>query len=376
MKTTLSIVLKPTKEQEIKMLEFCHTARFTYNCCLAYKEEAYKTKGITLGTQDLIEYIQSLKYSTHLWLQNTSEAVTKQAIKDLGVAYKRFFDGESGYPSYKKRGKSKMSFYQRTDKLRYWGDSVTITGIGRVKVKGCIDFPKKPLNPRVKFDGKFWYLTVSYVIEDVNKDTSQLSTTSLGIDLGVKKLAVLSDGTEILNINKTKRVKQLEKRLKRLQRKVSNKYENNRKGVRYNKTKNIIKVEKQIKLLHRTLTNIRVNHVHTATANIVKTKPYRVVVEDLNVKGMMKNRHLSKAIQKQCFNKFINTLKYKCERNGIEFVKANRWYASSKICSGCGTKKVKLSLSERTYKCEHCNLEIDRDLNASINLSRYGLNSI
>ena len=375
MKTTLKVVLLPTKEQESKMFEFCHTARFTYNCCLAYKEEMYSKYKKSLKTQDLIEYIQSLKYSTHSWLKNTSESVTKQAIKDLEVAYKRFFGGDANYPKFKKRNSSTLSFYQRTDKLRYWGDSVTITGIGRVKVKGVVNFPKKPLNPRVKYDGKFWYLTVAYEMES-DLDKKNLTDISLGVDLGIKKLAVLSDGREIININKTSKVKKLEKRLKRLQRKVSNKYENNREGVRYSKTKNIIKVEKQIRLIQRTLTNIRENHIHTATANIVKTKPCRVVVEDLNVKGMMKNRYLSKSIQKQCFNKFIKILQYKCERRGIAFVKANRFYPSSKLCSCCGNKKVQLSLSERVYSCDNCGLEMDRDLNASINLSKYVLNSI
>ena len=139
------------------------------------------------------------------------------------------------------------------------------------------------------------------------------------------------------------------------------------------KTQNIIKLEKQIKLVHKRIADIRLNHIHQATNTIVKTKPCRVVVEDLNVKGMMKNRHLSKAIQEQCFNKFITILEYKCKWNGIELVKADRFYPSSKKCSCCGTIKKDLRLKDRTYVCSNCNLVIDRDKNASINLANYKL---
>jgi len=173
------------------------------------------------------------------------------------------------------------------------------------------------------------------------------------------------------NINKTKKVKKLEKKLRRLQRKVSNKYEKNKKGGSYQKTSNIKKLEKRIKLVHRKLNGIRNDHLHQATNKIVKTKPSKVVMETLNIKGMMKNKHLSKAIQQQKLYDFKKQVQYKCEFNGIEFVEADKWYPSSKMCSKCGNVKQKLSLSERTYICEECGYVIDRDYNASINLSRY-----
>ena len=176
----------------------------------------------------------------------------------------------------------------------------------------------------------------------------------------------------IKNINKTKRVKRLKKRLKRLQRQVSRKYEANKQGNKFVKTNNIIKLEKRIKLLHRKLSNIRNNHIHQATNKIIKLKPYRVVMEDLNVKGMMKNKHLSKAIQEQGFYEFIRQMKYKCEFNGIQFIQADRYFPSSKLCSCCGKIKHDLKLKDRIYKCD-CGNIIDRDLNASINLSNYGL---
>lgn len=201
----------------------------------------------------------------------------------------------------------------------------------------------------------------------------ELTDESMGIDVGVKDLAICSNGMTFKNINKTKRVKKLEMKLRRLQRKVSRKYELNKEGSRFAKTSNIIKIEKQIKLLHRKLANIRSNHSHQATNKIVKIKPSRVVMETLNIKGMMKNKHLSKAIAQQGFYEFKRQLQYKCEFNGIEFVEADKWYPSSKTCSECGHIKSKLSLSERTYICEECGCVIDRDYNASINLSRYEL---
>ena len=174
------------------------------------------------------------------------------------------------------------------------------------------------------------------------------------------------------NINKTKEVKRLKKVLKRKQRQCSMKYEINKKGKEYVKTKNIAKLEKQIKLIHRRLSNIRLNYIHQVTNMIVKTKPSRIVMEDLNIKGMMKNKHLSKAVAEQCLYDFKMKMKYKCEFYGIQFIEADRFYPSSKTCSHCGSIKKDLKLKDRVYKCS-CGLIIDRDYNASINLSRYKL---
>lgn len=207
----------------------------------------------------------------------------------------------------------------------------------------------------------------------------ELTGESIGIDIGIKELAICSNGMTFKNINKTEKVKRLKKILKRKQRKVSRKYEMNKikKGgenrCQFKKTNNIIKLEKQIRLLHRKLHNIRSNHIHQATKKIVKTKPSRVVMETLNIKGMMKNRHLSKAIAEQCLYNFKVKMKYKCEFYGIDFIEVDKWYPSSKTCSKCGYVKAKLSLSERTYICEKCGYVVDRDFNASINLSRYKL---
>ncbi|MNL91147.1 putative transposase [compost metagenome] len=368
---TLKIYLYPSKMQETKMLGFCHTARFVYNWALGRKIEDYNLYGETLKLQDLITELQELKATEDYdWLNNTAEAVTKQSIKDLFVAYNNFFKQGKGFPKFKSKNRSKLSFYQRTDKVKlHANNSITITGIGRVKVKKCNWLPRKPINPRVVFDGKYWYLTIGHEVLEQN---IELTDNSIGVDLGIKKLAVRSDGVEVPNINKSRNVKVLERKLKTLQRKVSNKYENNKmRGGSYNKTKNILKVEGKIKLIHRRLKNIRDNHIHNATSDIVKAKPCRVVVEDLNVKGMMKNKHLAKAIANQGFYKFQTYLEYKCKFWGIAFVKAERTFPSSKLCSCCGSKKAKLSLSERTYICTSCGMVKDRDLNAAENLAKY-----
>lgn len=369
------IRLFPTPDQETKFKQFAGAARFVYNYALGLKIEYYREYNESLTTQNLIDFVKSLKYETerYAWLLDVPEAITKQAIKDLDTAYKNFFKrGNIGFPKFKKKGKCTESFYQRTDNFRQVdSEHIKLTGIKEfVRIRpNNIVFPAN--NPRVSFDGKYWYLSYSFEVEEHKPN---LGGATVGVDLGIKKLAVRSDGVEVKNINNSPRVKTLEKRLKHLQRQVSRKYEQNKnKGgdYKWDKSKNIIKLEKQIKLLHRKLKNIRNTHIHQATYDIVKTKPYRVVVEDLNIRGMMKNKHLSEKIAKQGLNKFVTYLEYKCKFYGVEFIKADRWYPSSKLCSCCGNKKINLSLSERVYVCDSCGLKIDRDFNASLNLAKY-----
>lgn len=364
--------LYPTDEQERKMWKSVGTARFIYNWTLNKQQENYKQVGKFISDNDLRKQITQLKKSDLVWLNEVSNNVAKQAVKDACDAYKKFFKGLAERPRFKSRKKAKPSFYNDTSKLKVNSKSVLLEKIGWVTIKpnqlptsSC-----KYVNPRVSYDGKYWYISVGL---DQEQPQAELKEESIGIDVGIKELAICSNGMTLDNINKTRVIKKLEKKLRRLQRKVSNKYQKNKNGKEYVKTSNIIKLEKQIRLLHRRLANIRVNHLHQATNKIVKTKPSKIVMETLNIKGMMKNKHLSKAIAGQCLYEFKRQLKYKCEWYGIGFVEADKWYPSSKICSGCGNKKQKLSLSERTYKCECCGLVIDRDYNASINLSRYEL---
>ena len=204
--------------------------------------------------------------------------------------------------------------------------------------------------------------------------TRELADKTMGIDLGVKDLAIAEfDGQQLTfhNINKSKTIRALKRKQKHLQRTISRKYEANRIGKRFVKTKNIEKCEAQLRRIYARLTNIRQNYIHQTTHTLVEYLPKRIVMEDLNVQGMMKNKHLSKAIQEQCFHEFIRQIEYKSEDRGIEFTQADRFYPSSKTCSHCGSVKTNLKLKDRTYVCEECGLVIDRDYNAAVNLSKY-----
>lgn len=365
------IRLYPTLEQEQLFWKFCNTARFTYNECLAYKIQLYQEQDYSCKVQDLIEHIQNLKYSgDYDWLLEVPESVTKQAIKDLDKAYKFFFQrGNKGFPKFKKKSKTKPSFYVRSDAFKQIDSThIKVTGIKthiRMKPFRIIT---QLLNPRISFDDKYWYLSFSYEVDSLPKSDSD---EVIGIDVGVSYLATTSDGVVYKNINKTKRVKQLEKRKRHLQRQLSRKYEANKEGNKYVKTNNILKLEQELRLVNRKLKNIRDTYIHQVTYDLVKTKPGYIVIEDLNVKGMLKNKHLSKAIQEQEFYKFRQYLTYKCQYYGVELIIADRFYPSSKTCSCCGYKKKFLSLSERTFICPECGQVIDRDLNAAINLRNY-----
>lgn len=362
--------LYPSKLQEQKLWQSVGTARFIYNWTLARQDENYKNGGKFIPDGNLRKELTILKKTELSWLNEVSNNVAKQAVKDACNAYKRFFKGLSNKPKFKSKRRSKKTFYHDNVKLKVKEDKlVKIEKVGWIKTNEQLPVGVKYSNPRISYDNKYWYISVGIEQEEIKEE---LTDVSLGIDLGLKDLAICSDGTVFKNINKSFVVRKIEKRLKRLQRQVSKKYEKNKKGKEYVKTKNIIKLEKQIQQVHRRLTNIRNDYLHQTTTSIVKTKPYRVVIEDLNVKGMMKNKHLSDAIRKQGFYEFKRLLEYKCKFRGIELVIADRFYPSSKICSQCGEIKKDLKLKDRVYKCS-CGLVIDRDLNASINLSRYKL---
>lgn len=367
---TKKVRLKPTKQQELKLCKSSGTARFIYNWALEKQQENYKKGNKFISDSVLRKEITKLKKTEEFrWLNEVSNNIPKQAVKDACTAYKRFFKKQSSFPKFKSKKKTRPSFYNDTQKLKVKEKLVLLEKVGWVKTSEQLPINTKYYNPRITFDGKYWYISIA--IEEENK-YEELTNESLGIDLGIKELAVCSDGTMYGNINKTIKVKKLEKRLRRLQRKVSRKYQNNKEGSTFVKTCNIVKLEKQIKLLQRRLSNIRKNYLHQTTTSIVKTKPRRIVIEDLNVKGMMKNRHLAKAIQKQGFYEFRRHLEYKCKRKGIELVIADRFFPSSKTCSNCGNIHKNLNLSDRVFNCK-CGFSIDRDLNASINLANYNI---
>ena len=300
-------------------------------------------------------------------LSEVSANVAKQAVKDACNAYKNFFKKLAKKPKFKSRKKSKLSFYNDNVKLIFKQNKVLIEKVGWVKCNESL-INQKFTNPRVSFDGKYWYLSVGI---EVKKPIVQLKTKVIGIDLGIKDLVVVSNGLVFKNINKTKVVKKLKTKLKRFQKQVSRKYVMNKEGNRYHKTENIMKLEQKIRLLHRRLKNLRENQRHQITTLLVKTKPAKIVVEDLDVKKMMKNKHLAEQIAEQSFYEFVRILQYKCEFYGIEFVKADRYFKSSQICSSCGVETGKKPLHIRSFVCPHCGTKHDRDLNAALNLANY-----
>ena len=370
---SVKIRLLPTKEQELLMFKTIGCSRFAYNWALNRSNELYKLGEKYSMANIRKEFTQLKKQDEFRWLNEVSNTTMVESMRNLDKAFKSFFKKKSQYPKFKSKRKSKQSFYVRYDSLYFKNNVCNIEKIGKVKFKTNYNIPDcKYMNPYCSYDGKYWYLSFGF---EHNENQVVLNKyLSIGIDLGVKDLAIVNVlDKPIKNINKTKKVKKIKKRLKRLQRQVSRKYEANKCNNKFVKTNNIIKLEKQIKLLHRKLSNIRNNHIHQATNKIVKLYPYRVVMEDLNISGMMKNKHLSKAIQEQCLYEFIRQMKYKCEFNGIEFIQVDRFFPSSKKCSRCGEVKPSIKLKDRVYKCEYCGFEIDRDKNASINLGNYGL---
>ncbi len=390
----------PTEKQILSLWKSAGTSRWAYNWALDKQIEHFKKTGKLnkISDNDLRKELTQLKKQTEFsWLFEISNNIPKQTIKDLCKAIDRFHkeSKKNGYkykkrsiklkknkldftdfvdfPRFKSRKKSKPSFYNDNVKLKFKENSVLIEKVGWIKIKEQISAVKYS-NPRITFDGKYWFLSVG-IEQDVL--SVELTNESIGIDVGIKDLAICSNGMTFKNINKTKAVKKLKKKLKRKQRQVSRKYQKNKiegkEKPKFIKTNNIEKLEKELKLIHRRLKNKRLNHLHQATSKIVKTKPFRIVIEDLNIKGMMKNRHLSKAIQEQKLYEFSRQIEYKCKFYGIEFIKADRFYPSSKTCSNCGNIKKDLKLKDRVYKCDKCGFVIDRDVNASLNLSHYKL---
>ena len=375
---TLKIKLKPNNKQKTKMFQFAGAKRFAYNWALGRQQENYKNGGKFLSDYDLRkEFTQLKKQEEYKWLYSISNDVTKQAIKDACLSYKRFFKGQAKFPKFKSKKFDRPSFYVDNIKIKFTSTHAKLENIAiskkknkaklnwiRLCEKNKIPTDCKYINPHVVFNGIDWFICVGIEYAD---NTEIPNNKGIGIDLGVKDLAVCSDKNTYKNINKTHKIRKLEKTKRRLQRKISKKYLNNKKGDSYYKTSNIIKSEKRLLKLNHRLTNIRDNYLHQTTSEIIKRKPSFIVIEDLNVKGMMKNKHLSKAIQQQKFYEFRRQLEYKCKWNNIELRIVDRFYPSSKICHCCGQIKKDLKLKDRIYKCD-CGYIEDRDYNASLNL--------
>ena len=379
---SIKVMLLPNNKQHTKLFQSAGVARWAYNWTLARQQENYKNGGKFISDGELRKELTQIKRTDEFnWLNDYSNNITKQSIKDACLAFQRFFKHQSDFPKFKSKRKSTPSFYVDNCKIEFSENKVKLEKLTdskkqnkqklnwiKLAEKNRIPSHCKYYNPRVTFDGINWWISVGI---DYEESTARPTNDGVGIDIGIKDLVICSDGSIYKNINKTKRIKKLKKKKRRLQRKVSKKYLKNKKGGSYCKTRNIIKCEKEILKLNHRLTNIRHNYLNQVTSEIIKREPKFIVLEDLNVKGMMKNRHLAKAVQEQCFYEFYRQIQYKSLWNNINFITADRFFPSSKLCSVCGNIKKDLKLSDRTYICE-CGNVIDRDYQASVNLCNYG----
>ncbi len=378
MKRAYKIEINPTNEQKSKIHQTIGVSRFIYNFYIARNKEIYEREGKFVSGMDFSKWLNNEYIPNNQemkWIKEVSSKATKQAIMNGDKAFRDFFKKAKGFPKFKKKKNQDVKAYFPKNNKTDWTierHRVKIPTLGWVRLK---EFDYIPVNSVVKsgtVSQKADRYYVSILVEERDIKISNTNNEGLGIDLGIKEFVVCSDGIKFKNINKTLTVKKIEKTLKREQRKLSRKYESlktRNKNIRegratsQNIQKQIVKVQK----LHQRLTNIRTDYINKTVANIVKQKPSYITIEDLNVKGMMKNKHLSKAIASQKFFEFKNKLVFKCKQNDVELRVVDRFYPSSKTCSNCGKVNKDLKLSDRIYRC-NCGLAIDRDLNASINL--------
>ncbi|QQQ86827.1 transposase [Peptacetobacter hiranonis] len=377
MKKAYKIEIKPTKEQKIKINKTIGVSRYVYNFYLIHNKEIYEKEkrfvsGIEFSKWLNNEYIPN--NPDKAWIKEVSSKATKQAIMNADGAFRKFFNGKAKFPRFKKKKKQTVKAYFPKNNKTDWTierHRVKIPTLGWVRLKeyGYVPLNAKVYSGTVSQQADRYY--VSILVEEENDINNSSYSEGIGIDLGLKEFAIISNGTTYKNINKTAKVKKLEKKLIREQCSLSRKYESLKKqknkkegeATRQNIQKQVLKVQK----IYRRLYNIRTDYINKIVAEIVKTKPEYVTIEDLNVSGMMKNKHLSKAIASQKFREFRTKLISKCKNNDIEVRLVDRFYPSSKLCNKCGKIKKDLKLSDRVYKCE-CGYIEDRDLNASFNL--------
>ena len=377
MKRAYKIEINPTDKQKAKIHQTIGVSRFIYNFYIAHNKEVYEKEGKFVSGMDFSKWLNNEYIPNNQdmkWIKDVSSKATKQAIMNADKAFRDFFKGSKGFPKFKKKKNQDVKAYFPKNNKTDWTlerHRVKIPTIGWIRLK---EFGYIPTNSIVKsgtVSQKANRYYVSILVEENDTKVSKPTNEGIGIDLGLKDFAICSNGNKFKNINKTSKVKKVEKKLKREQRKLSRKYESlkirnkKEKGVatRQNIQKQVVKVQK----LHQRLVNIRTDYINKTISSIIKQKPSYITIEDLNIKGMMKNKHLSKAVASQKFFKFRTKLTTKCKQNNIELRVVDRFYPSSKTCSQCGEIKKDLKLSDRVYKCS-CGLMIDRDLNASINL--------
>ena len=362
----------PNPKQALKIRQTLGICRYLYNLYLASNFEVYEISGFFVTAYTFDKYVNHVVKKELAWIDTCGAKARKQALCNAERAFKNFMQGKANRPKFKKKRQQKVKAYFPKNAKGDWTIwrhklQVPTIGIVRLKEKGYIPTKAKIRSGTITYKAGRYYVSVLVEMPEIKSESPQ--GEGIGIDLGVKELAVMSDGVVNPNINKTPRVKKLEKKLRREQRRLSKKYEfkkkRGEKSATYsaNMERQVVKIQR----LYQTLTNIRVDYENKIIAAIVRRKPRFIVLEDLNVRGMMKNRHLSRAIAAQRFSYFRIKLTIKAKQMGIEVRIVDRFYPSSKKCSQCGRIKHDLKLRDRIYRCE-CGLELDRDLNAAINL--------
>ena len=367
--------INPTEEQKAKIRKTIGTCRYIYNFYLAHNKELHDNGEKFMSGKSFSVWLNNEYLPQNpdkLWIKEVSSKSVKRSIENGCVAFTRFFKHQSAFPNFKKKGKSdvKMYFVKNNPKdCRCERHRMNIPSLGwvRMKEKGYVPTTKdgyaiKSGHVSIKADRYY----VSVLIEIPNKKIADNSNEGIGIDLGLKDFAIVSNGKTYKNINKSAKLKKLEKQLIREQRSLSRKYENLKKGESTQRA-NIQKQKLKVQKLHHKIDDIRTDYINKTIAEIVKTKPSYITIEDLNVSGMMKNKHLSKAVASQKFYEFRTRLQAKCNENGIELRVVDRWFPSSKTCHCCGAIKKDLKLSDRIFKCD-CGYIEDRDFNAALNL--------
>lgn len=367
--------INPSEEQKVKIRKTIGTCRFIYNFYLAHNKELHEKGEKFMSSNKFRVWLNNEYLPNHpdySWIKEAYSKAVTQAVNNGQTAFTRFFDHKSAFPNFKKKGKSdvKMYFVKNNPKdCRCERHRINIPSLGwvRIKEKGYIPTTKdgyviKSGHVSIKADRYY----VSVLIEIPDNRIANNSNEGIGIDLGLKDFAVVSNGASYKNINKSAKLKKLEKQLIREQRSLSRKYENVKKGGSTQRA-NIQKQRLKVQKLHHRIDNIRTDYINKTIAEIVKTKPSYITIEDLNVSGMMKNKHLSKAVASQKFYEFRTKLQAKCNENGIELRVVDRWFPSSKTCHCCGAIKKDLKLSDRTFTCD-CGYIEDRDFNAALNL--------
>ena len=367
--------INPTEEQKVRIRKTIGTCRFIYNFYLAHNKELHESGRKFMSSSQFRVWLNNEYLPSHpeySWIKEAYSKSVTQAVNDGQTAFEKFFNYKSAFPKFKKKGRSdvKMYFVRNNPKdCLCERHRIKIPSLGwiRIKEKGYIPTTKdgyviKSGHVSIKADRYY----VSVLIEIPDYKIASHSSEGIGIDLGLKDFAIVSNGKTYKNINKSARLKKLEKKLVREQRSLSRKYENLKKGGSTQK-RNIQKQRLKIQELHHRIDNIRTDYINKTIAEIVKTKPSHITIEDLNVSGMMKNRHLSKAVASQKFYEFKTKLLAKCKENGIELRIVDRWFPSSKTCHCCKNIKKDLKLSDRLFRCD-CGYIEDRDFNAALNL--------